>query len=140
MSVYQLIQLGRRYLQLWPQRAELASYFREYQVIVFSRFVFKYFPALALFTLIFPLLLQFDAAYPQAFFYAVFMASLPVQALVILGVKADKYLPPSLESWYRESLARINEQGGKVKLSTHKPRYFDLAQLLHLSYQSSSAK
>ncbi len=140
MSVYQLIQLGRKYLQLWPQRAELASYFSEYQVIVFSRFVFKYFPALALFTLIFPLLLQIDTAYPQAFFYAIFMASFPIQTLVILGVKADKYLPPSLENWYRESLARINEQGGDLKLSANKPRYLDLAKLLHLSYQSRSVK
>lgn len=140
MSVYQLIQLGKRYLQLWPKRAELANYFQEYQTIVFSRFIFKYMPALALFTLILPLMLKFNAAYPQAFFYALFMVSLPVQTLVILGVKADKYLPPSLESWYRESLARINEQGGELKLSTHKPRYFDLAKLLHLSYQSSSVK
>jgi len=68
------------------------------------------------------------------------MASFPIQTLVILGVKADKYLPPSLENWYRESLARINEQGGDLKLSANKPRYLDLAKLLHLSYQSRSVK
>jgi hypothetical protein len=135
MSVYQLIQLGRKYLQLWPQKAELASYFSEYQIIVFSRFVFRYFPALALFTLLLPLIFSIPSAYPQNFFYAIFIASIPVQALVILGVKADKFLPPSLASWYKEGVARINEQGGEIKLSPNKPRYLDLAQLLNLSYQ-----
>ncbi len=135
MSVYQLIQLGRKYLQLWPQKPELASYFSEYQIIVFSRFVFRYFPALALFTLLLPLIFSIPSAYPQNFFYAIFIASIPVQALVILGVKADKFLPPSLASWYKEGVAKINEQGGEIKLSLNKPRYLDLAQLLNLSYQ-----
>jgi len=135
MSVYQLIQLGRKYLQLWPQQAELASYFREYQTIVFSRFVFRYFPALAIFTLILPIVFNVYDAYPQTFFYALFIASIPVQALVMLGVKADKFLPPSLASWYKEGVAKVNEQGGQIKLSLHKPRYLDLAQLLNLSYQ-----
>lgn len=135
MGVYQLIQLGRNYLQLWPHRAELASYFREYQTIVFSRFVFRYFPAFAIFTLILPLVFNVYDAYPQTFFYALFIASIPVQALVILGVKADKFLPPSLASWYKEGVAKVNEQGGQIKLSLHKPRYLDLAQLLNLSYK-----
>jgi len=135
MSVYQLMQLGRKYLQLWPQRAELASYFSEYQIIVFSRFVFRYFPALAVLTVLLPLVFNVYDAYPQTFFYALFIASIPVQSLVILGVKADKFLPPSLASWYKESVAKVNEQGGQIKLSLHKPRYLDLAQLLNLSYQ-----
>lgn len=135
MSVFQLIQLGRKYLQLWPHKAELSSYFSEYQIIVFSRFVFRYFPALAIFTLLLPIIFSVQGAYPQNFFYALFIASIPVQALVILGVKADKFLPPSLASWYKEGVARVNEQGGKIKLSLNKPRYLDLAQLLNLSYQ-----
>ncbi|PCI61433.1 MAG: hypothetical protein COB35_06485 [Gammaproteobacteria bacterium] len=135
MSVYQLIQLGRKYLQLWPQRAELANYFSEYNIIIFCRFVFRYFPALAIFSLLLPLIFNINNAYPQAFFYALFIASMPIQALVMLGVKADKFLPPSLASWYKEGVAKVNEQGGEIKLSLHKPRYLDLAQLLNLSYQ-----
>jgi hypothetical protein len=138
MNVYQLIKLGRTYLKLWPDRPELSHYFSEYQIIVFSRFVFKYVPALALLALILPVVIPVNSAYPQAFFYALFLASLPVQALVMLGLKADKYLPPSLENWYKESLARINEQGGNLQLSKQKPRYLDLAKLLNLSYQNSS--
>jgi len=138
MNIYQLIQLGRKYLKLWPERSELSHYFSEYQIIIFSRFVLKYFPALAVFVLIFPIVVQVEGAYPQAFFYAIFMVSLPIQVFVILGLKADKYLPPSLESWYRESLARINQQGGNMPLSQSKPRYLDLAKLLNLSYQNSS--
>jgi len=135
MSVLELIKLGRKYLQLWPNKAELINYFSEYQIIIFSRFVFRYFPALALFTLLLPIIFSVQGAYPQTFFYAIFIASIPVQALVILGVKADKYLPPALASWYKEGVARVNEQGGEIKLSLKKPRYLDLAQLLNLSYQ-----
>jgi uncharacterized protein len=135
MSVYQLIQLGRKYLRLWPQRAELANYFNEYQIIIFSRFVFRYFPALAILTLLLPVIFNVESAYPQTFFYAIFIASIPLQALVMLGVKADKFLPPSLATWYKEGVARVNEQGGSIKLSLQKPRYVDLAQLLNLSYQ-----
>ncbi len=135
MSVLELIKLGRKYLQLWPHKAELVNYFSEYQIIIFSRFVFRYFPALAIFTLLLPIIFSVQGAYPQTFFYAIFIASIPVQALVILGVKADKYLPPALASWYKEGVARVNEQGGDIKLSLNKPRYLDLAQLLNLSYQ-----
>ena len=122
-------------MQLWPRRAELASYFSEYRIIVFSRLVFRYFPALAIFILILPVFLNAYTAYPHTFFYALFIASMPIQALVMLGVKADKFLPPSLASWYKEGVARVNEQGGNIKLSHSNPRYFDLAKLLNLSYQ-----
>jgi len=139
MSVFQLIQLGRKYLQLWPHKAELSSYFSEYQIIVFSRFVFRYFPALAIFTLLLPIIFSVQGAYPQNFFYALFIASIPVQALVILGVKADKFLPPSLASWYRTGLEKMKKQESQNKLSAltvTKPRYIDLAQLLQLTYPS----
>ena len=62
---------------------------------------------------------------------------MPVQALVILGVKADKILPPSLSTWYKEGVAKINEQGGNITLLLSKPRYIDLAKLLNLSYNQS---
>ena len=135
MNVYKLIQLGKKYLQLWPQKSELISYFNEYQIIVFSRFVFRYFPSLAIITLLLPVIFHVNNAYPHMFFYALFIASIPIQALVMLGVKADKYLPPALASWYKESVARVNQQGGDIKLSLKKPRYFDLALLLNQSYQ-----
>ncbi len=39
ISLLQLIQLGRQYLKLWPERAELMQYFAEYRQVSISRFV-----------------------------------------------------------------------------------------------------
>jgi hypothetical protein len=75
---------------------------------------------------------------PQAIVYALFILSIPVQAMVILGIKADKFLPPGLASWYKEAVAKMNQQGGQIKLSLTKPRYIDLASLLNSSYSSAS--
>ena len=80
------------------------------------------------------------AVLPQAVVYSLFILSIPVQALVTLGVKADKFLPPGLASWYKEGVAKVNEGGGQIKLSVHKPRYLDLAKLLNVTYTSMAAK
>ncbi|MCW8834076.1 MAG: DUF412 domain-containing protein [Colwellia sp.] len=149
LSVVQIIKLGQRYLNSWPEKPELARYFADYQSIQIARFVCRYFPALALFTII--MQLYFGSGYPfgqgsmesavgmlgQALMYGLFILSIPVQALVVLGVKADKFLPPSLASWYRNGLEKAKEQGQKAnlsKLAVYKPRYIDLAQLLQLTF------
>ncbi|WP_440875884.1 terminus macrodomain insulation protein YfbV [Thalassotalea sp. PLHSN55] len=137
MSVFEIIKLGRRYLAKWPERAELAQYFAEYHSIRISRLVCRYMPVLAVVVFIMQLYLGSLAVLPQALVYAFFMLSMPVQALVILGVKADKFLPPALASWYKEGVAKINENGGDIKLSLQKPRYFDLACLLSITYKKS---
>jgi len=149
LSVVQIIKLGQQYLNLWPEKPELARYFADYTAIQSARFVYRYFPALALFTVI--MQLYFGSGYPMgqgsvdnaintlgvALVYGLFILSIPVQALVVLGVKADKFLPPSLASWYRNGLEKAKEQGSLNKL-THltisKPRYIDLAQLLQLTF------
>jgi hypothetical protein len=138
MSVFEIIKLGRKYLQLWPEKVELASYFEEYRAIQVSRLVCKYLPGLTLFIFIIQLYFGGFNALPQAIVYALFILSIPVQALVILGIKADKFLPPGLASWYKEAVAKMNQQGGQIKLSLTKPRYLDLASLLNSSYSSAS--
>ena len=137
MSVFEIIKLGKKYMTLMPNRVELAQYFSDYSAIHISRFVCRYFPALAVVIFIAQISLGSLSVLPQAIVYALFILSMPVQALVILGVKADKVLPPSLSSWYKEGVAKINEQGGNIKLLMVKPRYIDLAQLLNLSYNQS---
>jgi len=153
LSVVQIIKLGQRYLNFWPEKSELSHYFSDYQSIQVARFVCRYFPALALFTVI--IQLYFGSGYPLgqgsldgvanalglALVYGLFILSLPIQALVILGVKADKFLPPSLASWYRSGLEKAKEQEQKQKsnlsaLTIYKPRYIDLAQLLQLTFAS----
>lgn len=152
LSVIELIKLGQRYIKLWPERAELAQYFADYRAVQSARFVCRYFPALALFTFI--MQLYFASGYltgsaninsainalPQALVYGLFLLSIPVQALVVLGVKADKFLPPSLASWYRTGLEKAKEQGSQsslADLTVSKPRYIDLAKLLQLTFTAN---
>lgn len=154
LSVVQIIKLGQRYLAFWPEKPELSRYFTDYQAIQIARFVCRYFPAMALFTFIMQLyigsgyLLGQGSFYNvvnvlgQALVYCLFILSVPVQALVVLGVKADKFLPPSLASWYRSGLDKVKEQDSLNKfkeLAVTKPRYIDLAQLLQLTYTSRNS-
>ena len=153
LSVVQIIKLGQQYIKFWPEKAELARYFTDYRAVQSARFVCRYFPALALFTFIMQLYFASGFflgsgnmtnalnALPQALIYGLFLLSMPVQALVVLGVKADKLLPPSLASWYRSGLEKAKEQGSKSKLTDlaiTKPRYIDLAQLLQLTFASKN--
>lgn len=162
ISVIQLIKLGQKYLSLWPERPELMRYFTDYSAVQSARFVCRYFPALALFTVI--MQLYFSSGYPlgngsinqalnalpQALVYGLFLLSIPVQALVYSGAKADKLLPPPLASWYHSGLEKVKqqekeqlEQKGNNEnssdkaiemLAIYKPRYIDLAQLLQLTF------
>jgi uncharacterized membrane protein YfbV (UPF0208 family) len=77
------------------------------------------------------------AALPQALLYTFCIMSFPLQALILMGIKADKFLPPALANWYKESVARVNQSGGDIKLSIQRPRYLDLAHLLNLSFKNS---
>ena len=140
MSVVELIKLGRKYMQLWPQRAELGNYFAEYQAVQISRLACRILPGIALFSFIMQLYFGSITFLPQALMYSLFILSIPVQALLMLGVKADKFLPVALASWYKESVAKVNEAGGSIKLSVHKPRFIDLAKLLNISHQALNSK
>lgn len=135
MSLLQIIQLGRKYLGLWPERSELLGLFAEYQQVVISRFVCRYAWQLGLFILILPFAVNAMAFYSQSVISALFVLSMPIQAYIMLGLQADKFLPESLATWYRQGVARINEQGGSIKLSTSKPKYIDLVHLLNISFQ-----
>ncbi len=135
MSVYEIIKLGQKYMKLWPDRPELANYFADYRAIQVSRFVCRYFPTFAALSIIGQLYFGSVVLLPQALVYGLFILSMPFQALVILGIKADKFLPPALSTWYREGVAKMNEGGGNIKLSVHRPRYVDLAKLLNISYR-----
>jgi len=163
ISVVQLIKLGQKYLSLWPDKPELTHYFEDYRGVQSARFVCRYFPALAMFTVIMQLYVASGYplgqgsidnainALPQALVYGLFLISLPVQALVFSGVKADKLLPPSLASWYHSGLEKIKQQTTEqdarsngyrnnnaiANLATYKPRYIDLAQLLHLTFATT---
>ncbi|WP_448568523.1 terminus macrodomain insulation protein YfbV [Thalassotalea ganghwensis] len=137
MSVVEIFKLGLKYMELWPEKQELSRYFNEYRSIQVARLVYRYLPAIAVFVFVMQLYLGGLQLLPQAIVYLFFLLTIPVQAIVMLGVKADKFLPPALASWYKQGVARINEKGGSIKLSVNKPRYLDLATLLNISYASA---
>ena len=136
LTVVELIKLGRKYMLLWPQRPELFQYFKAYYAVNMTRLLCRFLPPLAVFLLFLPVAMGNYSLLPQFLVYVLFTVSLPVQALVMLGTRADKYLPPSLAQWYKEGVARYNEQGGDIKLTMAKPRYIDLAHLINITYQS----
>ena len=136
ISLLQLIHLGRKYLKLWPERAELMQYFTEYRQISISRFVCRYSMHFAVLVVALPFAANVGFLWNQALVSALFIMSMPVQVYIMLGLQADKYLPPALAAWYREGIAKINQQGGDIKLLTNKPKYLDLVQLLNVSYRS----
>jgi uncharacterized membrane protein YfbV (UPF0208 family) len=136
LSFLEIILLGRKYINLWPTRTELGEYFADYQAVKVSRLVCKIMPGLALFCFIMQLYFGSWSVLPQALLYSLCILSFPLQALIFMGIKADKFLPPGLASWYKESVARVNQSGGDLKLSTQRPRYLDLAQLLNLTFQN----
>jgi len=140
LNVLDIIKLGRKYISLWPERIELAQYFKAYRTVQVTRFACKYLPAMAVFVFIMQLYFGGYDFLPQAIVYALFILSMPVQALVVSGVKADKFLPPALATWYKEGVAKFNQNGGDIKLSVNKPRYIDLAQLLNITYHSTPVK
>jgi len=166
LSVIQLIKLGQKYLSIWPNKPEFSQYFEEYRGVQSARFICRYFPGLALFTFIMQLYVASGYpvgegtinnalnALPLALVYGLFLLSMPVQALVFSGVKADKLLPPSLASWYHSGLEKIKQQSQQksqqqnsqtdisvslvveptiAKLAVYNPRYIDLARLLKLT-------
>ncbi len=166
LSVIQLIKLGKEYLSIWPNKPELLQYFEEYRSVKIARFICNYFPGLAIFIVVMQLYVASGFAIgqgsisnalnalPVALVYGLFLLSMPIQALVFSGVKADKLLPPSLASWYLSGLERIkhqehhnNSQNRRYqpnamkpsisKLAIYKPRYIDLAKLLQLTFSPS---
>jgi uncharacterized membrane protein YfbV (UPF0208 family) len=140
LNLLDIIKLGRKYINLWPERIELAQYFKDYRSVQIARFSYKYLPAVAMFVFVMQLYFGGYELLPQALVYAIFILSMPVQALIFSGVKADKFLPPALASWYKEGVAKFNQGGGDIKLSVNKPRYIDLAQLLNITYRSMPIK
>jgi uncharacterized membrane protein YfbV (UPF0208 family) len=149
-SIFDIIRSGQKFMNLWPKRPELVNYFAEYRSVVVSRYVCHTMPALAIFVMVIQLYLAGFEQLSQALVYGIFILSLPVQALLLLGKKAQQELPPALASWYREGVSKLKEQGStkriteqinkqNIQLSMKRPSYMELALLLNLIYQNRNA-
>lgn len=128
------LQIGRRYLAVWPRRAELNSLFPENRVIHAIEFGARVLPPVVVICIM--LQYQFgDGLYwPSVITTVLFMLSLPLQGYYWLGRRAVTPLPPSLASWYREINGRMSEQGGPARRLVANPRYQELAETLRAAF------
>lgn len=134
-SIFQLIKLGRKFVNYWPERPELSNYFAEYRAVAVTRMVCRYLPPLAFAIFATQVFLAGYEYVSTALIYFIFFNSIPVQALLMMGKKSQEQLPPSLASWYREGLSKLKAKGEQVKLAQAKPKYIDLAHLLSITYR-----
>lgn len=126
---------GQKYMDTWPMRKELAVIFPEQRVIKATRFAIRVMPAIAAISVITQVAFQNQQALPQAVVVALFAMSLPLQGMWWLGNRANKQLPPSLASWYRELYQKIVESGGALEPMKAKPRYKELAKILNRAFR-----
>ncbi|KUE78440.1 terminus macrodomain insulation protein YfbV [Aeromonas schubertii] len=127
------LQLGRRYLAVWPRRPELNPLFPENRVIHAIEFGARVLPPVVVICLM--LQYQFgDASYwPSVLTSLIFMLSMPLQGYYWLGRRAVTPLPPSLAHWYREINGRMSEQGCRRR-AVDSPRYQELAETLKAAF------
>lgn len=138
-SLMQQLKLGNEYVNLWPQRAELGRYFSQYQGVVATRFTKKYCLPLAILVMLIPIMAFGSEFLNTTSVYALFIASLPAQALLFMAKQSKQSLPPSLASWYMQGVERIQQSATKepeVKFKKVKPSFMDLAKLLDYSYKT----
>ncbi len=138
-SLMQQLKLGNDYVKLWPERVELGRYFSQYQAVVACRFTKKYCLPLALIVLFVPIMAFGSEYLNTSSVYALFIASLPIQALLFMANQSKQTLPPSLANWYKQGVERIQQhadESGKVNFKRVKPSFMDLAKLLDYSYKT----
>ncbi|PMJ98987.1 terminus macrodomain insulation protein YfbV [Vibrio sp. 10N.261.55.A7] len=126
---------GQKYMDTWPMRKELAVLFPEQRIIKATRFAIRVMPAIAAISVITQVAFQNQQAMPQAVVVALFAISLPLQGMWWLGNRANKQLPPSLASWYRELHQKIVETGMALEPLKSRPRYKELAQILNRAFR-----
>lgn len=124
------IREGQKYSKLWPDCIELAPIFIERRVIKATQLAMLVMPALALISMLVHIQ-HFGVEYlPQALACSLFFLSLPIQGLMWLGKRSDTDLPPGLAHWYREIKVKMQENGHQPRISSARPKYFELASLL----------
>jgi|TARA_B100001105_G_scaffold250003_1_gene237729 uncharacterized membrane protein YfbV (UPF0208 family) len=129
-GVMSQVQTGRQYAKKWPMRQELAPLFAEFRVIKATELAITVMPILAMLTVFMQVNYLGSDYFPQAITIALFFLSLPLQGLLWLGRRAETRLEPAMLSWYTELHSKMKAHGYQSQLTTEKPRYTDLAQLL----------
>ena len=126
---------GQTYMDVWPERKELAPMFPEQRVIKATKFAVKVMPAVAVISVLTQMAFNNTTGLPQAIIIALFALSMPLQGLWWLGNGANTLLPPALANWYRELYQKIIESGAALEPMKSQPRYKELANILNKAFK-----
>lgn len=100
---------GQHYAALWPRHAIIAA-LPEATVVPAVAFASRWMPALAVLNFLVQFHWQGAAMVPQAIITSLFLLSMPLQGWYWLGKRAHSQLPPRLQQWYLELIAKLGLQ------------------------------
>ncbi len=126
---------GQMYMDIWPERKELAPIFPEQRIIKATKFAVKVMPAVAVISVLTQMVFNHSAGLAQGITVALFALSMPLQGFWWLGNRANTKLPPALASWYRELYQKIIESGAALEPMKSRPRYKELAKILNKAFR-----
>ena len=135
MKLIRILSAGIRYGRTWPTKPELNAIFPENKVIFLTRKAARYLPVLAMITAVVQFKLLGADFIGQILAMMLFLASMPLQGVYWLGVRANTKLPPALINWGNEIRDQIAKQGQLQTEQGALKNYFDLARLLQQAYK-----
>lgn len=106
MSLLKTFAQGQHYASLWPRHAIVAA-LPEATVVPAVAFAARWMPALAVVNFLVQFNWQGSAMIPQAIVTSLFLLSIPLQGWYWLGKRAHTQLPPRLQQWYLELMAKL---------------------------------
>lgn len=129
------IKDGNEYMRTWPMEKQLYSLFPECRIIAATKFGIQVMPPIAIMIVALQLHYLGMEYLPQALTFGIFFFSLPLQGMLWLGNRSNQPLPPSMLAWYRDIYHKMQQQGCTIEAIPPKPRFKELAKLLHKAFK-----
>lgn len=136
VSIATMVKDGHSYMKTWPMRKELFALFPECRVISATQFAYKVLPGLGIVSFVVVVNANGMAFLPQALAMAGLFFSLPLQGQLWLGHRANQTLPPSIQAWHSEIVAKMRQAGVTVNQPQQPARYKELADTLKKAFDN----
>lgn len=133
--LYSTLKTGRDYCKQWPLKGELNAIFPENKIISLTVMASRFLPALAVITATVQYALLEAAFLPQILAMMLFIATLPLQGLYWLGIRASTVLQPEHARWFNHISQQMQQHGIELPVLKQAGRYVDLARVLQVAYQ-----
>lgn len=134
-SLFSVVKKGHHYSKQWPNQSELNSLFPENKIILLTALASRYLPLLAIVTAYIQYSLLGSEFLIQIIAMMLFIATLPLQGLYWLGVRANTKLTPSHAAWFRQICNKMQQHGLELPQYKLPSRYIDLAHVLQQAYR-----